>query len=74
MSVSIPLQTMSITEKILVMELIWDDLCLQAENIIFPEWHESVLYEREDAVKQGIDIFTDWEIAKKKLRSELDEN
>ncbi|NOQ37207.1 MAG: acyl-protein synthetase [Methylococcaceae bacterium] len=74
MSVSIPLETMTVEEKILAMELIWENLSAQASNIITPKWHEDILGEREKALQQGIEQPIDWEIAKKNLRNKLNEN
>ncbi len=33
MAIAIPLETMSVEEKIQVMEIIWDDLCHKADDI-----------------------------------------
>lgn len=74
MSVSIPLETMSVEEKILAMELIWDDLSAQVENIESPKWHQSILMEREQALARGLEELVDWEVAKKELRRRLNEN
>ena len=71
---SIPLQSMSIAEKILTMELIWDDLSAKANSIAIPKWHENILNERQQAIKQGVEVFIDWNVAKKNLRRKLNEN
>jgi len=74
MSVSIPLETMSVEEKILAMELIWDNLSSQANNITTPEWHKNILDEREKMLQQGIEQPVNWETAKRELRNKLNEN
>lgn len=70
MAVSIPLEHMSIEEKIQAMEMMWDDLCHQADGIASPPWHEEVLLGREEHIKFGDSQFTDWESAKKNIKRE----
>ena len=71
MSITIPLEKMSIEEKLQVMESIWDDLCNRADSIPSPSWHEEVLDEREEGIKRGDDKFVDWDTARKKIRKEI---
>lgn len=71
MTRSIPLESMSVEEKIQVMEIIWDDLCHTADGIESPSWHEDVLREREEALKSGTDKFIDWDLAKRNIRKEI---
>jgi hypothetical protein len=74
MNIALPLESMSVEEKILTMELIWNDLSSQISNITSPNWHKDILNEREQSVQQGIEIPIDWEIAKQNLRHKLNEN
>ncbi len=39
MAISIPLESMSVEEKLQTMESIWEDLCRKSESITFPPWH-----------------------------------
>jgi hypothetical protein len=71
MTLAIPLETMSIEEKILAMELIWADLSSKISNIASPYWHQTLLAEREQAVQQGLQQPLDWETAKQTLRQKL---
>lgn len=71
MSITIPLEKMSIEEKIQAMESIWDDLCNKADSIASPSWHKEVLVEREKGIKRGDDKFVDWDTAKKNIRKEI---
>jgi hypothetical protein len=59
---------MSVEEKIQAMESIWEDLCKSADSVSPPPWHEKILAQREKRVKQGKDIFNDWEKAKKDIK------
>ena len=43
MAVTLPLDKMSIEEKIQTMESIWEDLCKSADSLSSPSWHEEVL-------------------------------
>lgn len=67
MEATIPLDKMSVEEKIKAMETIWDDLRKNAESIPSPEWHKHVLDERENALKSGKDRFVEWDKARKKI-------
>ena len=66
----LPLDTMTVKEKLRAMELLWDDLCGRAESVISPNWHEPTLAEREKSVEQGEDAFEDWEAAKQRIAKE----
>ena len=71
MSIALPLETMSIAEKLETMETLWDDLCRHADKIAVPEWHREVLTVREADLREGKESFTDWETAKDQLRDAL---
>ncbi|RMF86504.1 MAG: hypothetical protein D6739_03050 [Nitrospirae bacterium] len=68
MDVSLPLDQMSLEEKLRAMELIWEDLCRTAEAVPSPRWHEEVLRTREERITRGTARFVDWSEAKKRLR------
>ncbi len=71
MKITLPLEQMSIEEKIQTMEIIWDDLCKTAGSISSPSWHKNVLNEREERIKKGEDEFIDWDKAKKHIRDTI---
>ena len=71
MAISLPLNKMSAEEKIEVMESIWTDLVETAGSTLSPEWHKSVLKERELAALSGEDAVLDWDIAKRKILKDL---
>ncbi len=64
---SIELNKMTNKDKLMAMELLWDDLCHNLPNISSPTWHEDILKEREQNLKEGKDKFVDWEQAKKDI-------
>jgi len=71
MAVTLPLDKMSIEEKIQTMESIWEDLCKSADNMPSPPWHEDVLKEREEGIKRKEDEFIDWDKAKKNIKNDI---
>ncbi|MFA7567629.1 MAG: addiction module protein [Alkalispirochaeta sp.] len=66
MNVQIPLDTMTVKEKLRAMEEIWADLRRQPETVPSPNWHRDVLDAREqnDALS-----YEDWKIAKDRIRT-----
>ena len=65
MEVMLPLEKMTIEDKLRTMETIWDDLCKNADSIKSPEWHKTVLDSRDNALIKGEETATDWDKAKK---------
>jgi len=62
---ALPLEQMSIEEKIQIMEIIWNNLCKNADSLSSPSWHKNILHEREDMIKNGDEEFVDWDKSKK---------
>jgi hypothetical protein len=71
MSITLPLQTMSVEEKMQVMESIWVDLCNRAGSTLTPNWHADVLSSRNAALLVDKDEILDWETAKKKIYEDI---
>jgi len=71
MEAILPLDKMSIAEKLRAMEMLWADLSRNEAQWESPAWHEDVLRDREAKVKSGKESFMDWETAKKQLRDKL---
>ena len=70
--VHIPLENMSVEEKLQAMESLWDDLCSQADGVPSPSWHQRELAGREAGEQRGDDRFEDWEAAKRKIAKEIE--
>lgn len=66
-----PLDKMSVAEKLRAMEMIWADLSRNEAQWESPAWHEDVLRDREAKIKSGKESFMDWETAKKQLRDSI---
>ena len=71
MSIHLPLNEMTIQEKLAVMESIWEDLVRTPDAIESPAWHRDVLQERGERIAEGKSQFTDWENAKDEIRHKL---
>jgi hypothetical protein len=71
MAGTLPLERMSVEEKLRAMELLWDELCNKAGGVASPAWHEDVLAERDAMLGHGEDRFEDWEAAKRDIRNKV---
>jgi Putative addiction module component len=72
MQTSLPLNKMTTTEKLVVMNQIWDDLMRNPDDIPSPEWHNEVLSARAERVQNGETHFKNFESVKSELRSEYE--
>ena len=57
------------TEKLRMMEEIWDDLSHDSEMLSSPEWHAQALKDVERALAENQTHFVPWDTAKKMLRN-----
>ena len=71
MNVTLPLDQMTIADKMCAMETLWDDLCRHADHVQSPTWHGDILSEREQNSRISEASFDDWDSAKKKIRDSL---
>lgn len=60
---------MTRTEKLQMMETLWQDLSRNEAEMISPGWHEDALRTAEQAVAAGDAEFVDWQSAKTILRN-----
>jgi hypothetical protein len=67
----VDIQGMNTEEKLMTMELLWDDLCKKQINVQMPGWHENILADRERALVEGKDTFVDWDEAKKEIMNSI---
>lgn len=58
---------MTLEEKLLAMEALWDDLCRREAGIPMLPWHQELLEERERLIRDGQARFSDWETAKRRI-------
>ncbi len=70
MDVILPLDQMSLPEKLRVLETLWDDLGRHDGELESPAWHEEILKERQARAQAGEAIYSDWEDARVRLRQQ----
>ena len=68
MSTTLPLEQMTTEEKLIAMEELWADLTRKQNEFKSPAWHESILKERDERFRAGLEQSVDWEKAKDELR------
>jgi hypothetical protein len=71
MQLTLPLQEMTLSEKMMLLEDIWNDLAKEDSGYSPPSWHGGVLKIRKERIKAGEIGFTDWEVAKKEIRDRV---
>lgn len=67
MSVEIPLDTMSVSEKVCLLENVWESLCSKPGDVRSPEWHREVLEARKRRLEDGRATVSPWSEAKARL-------
>jgi hypothetical protein len=66
------IQQMPRSEKLKLMELLWEDLSRADGEFESPAWHERALAETERRLAAGQEQVLDWDTAKKTLRSKFE--
>lgn len=74
MTLDIPVDQMSVEEKLEALETIWENLRRNENNIPAPQWHKDLLDQRERLVREGGAKFGDWEAAKARISKRAREN
>jgi len=72
MSISLPLENMTTSDKLMVMEKLWDDLCRNPDSVPSPDWHKNILDAREQKITEGIAKFHSLDAAKKIIRDQVE--
>jgi hypothetical protein len=68
----LPLSQLTLAQKLDIMELIWEDLSRDEQNVNSPDWHEHVLKDREKAFKEGKISVSGWNEAKKRIKRKVE--
>ncbi len=71
MPMNLPLKDMTLQEKLVAMEMLWEDLARSPESVESPAWHKEILEERRQKIAEGTAHFMDWETAKKEIRNKV---
>lgn len=70
-NVVLPLEIMTVAEKLEVIDTVWADLRKNESEIPVPERHREILASRRRAFERGEIGYTDWETAKKEIRNRV---
>jgi hypothetical protein len=62
------IQQMSRSEKLQLMELLWEQLSRPDDALKSPAWHAQELAETEQRLAEGTEQIMHWDVAKKELR------
>ena len=62
------IKSISREEQLLAMELLWDELSRQDQEVESPDWHKDVLAERQNIVAEGSAEYLTMDELKKRLR------
>jgi len=62
---------MTIEDKLLAMESLWDDICRLQPAMEPPASHRDILDARERNLQAGSDELLDWEDAKRAIRERI---
>jgi hypothetical protein len=68
MKLDLPLDQMSVEDKLLTMEALWDSLSREPDAVESPPWHGEVLAERLAAVERGEVALLDLDDVKRRIR------
>lgn len=61
------IDTLSVSEKVRLLESVWDSLCSKSGDVRSPEWHREVLETRKRRLEDGRATVVSWHEAKARL-------
>jgi len=64
----LPIEKLSLAQKLDLMEAIWDNLTKDEGPLESPDWHGPILRNRETAMESGKADVSDWREAKDRIR------
>ncbi len=64
----ISVSQLTLGQKLDLMEAIWDDLTKNDEILDSPDWHSTILKDRDEAPSAGKISISDWKEAKKRIK------
>lgn len=71
MDIALPLDQMSVEEKLRILERVWEDLARTPASVPSPNWHRDVIEAREKRFAEGRERSIPWEKAKEEIRKRL---
>jgi putative addiction module component (TIGR02574 family) len=69
MPLELPLNTMSVGEKVQLLEQVWDNLCRQSGDVRSPDWHAAILNDRKRQIENRTMTVSPWSEAKERLQN-----
>ena len=69
MPIELPLERMSVGDKLATMEAISASLCFRPVDVDSPAWHQKVLEDRTRRLESGEATVCEWSEAKKRLQN-----
>jgi hypothetical protein len=69
--VDLPVSQLSLAQKLDLMETLWAELSRDQKALKSPDWHETVLKDREEAFATGKATISDWDQAKKRIKKKV---
>lgn len=73
-TVALPLDSMTLAQKMDLLERVWDSIASKEKEYESPVWHGEELKHREENVRSGKTQFIPWGKAKEQIRQELHGN
>jgi putative addiction module component (TIGR02574 family) len=61
------IETLSVSEKVRLLESVWNSLCSKSGDVRSPEWHREVLETRKRRLEDGQATVVPWHEAKARL-------
>ena len=58
---TIAIDNLSVADKIVLMERLWDDLSRHPTDVASPDWHGDILDDRRASVREGRTAFVEWD-------------
>jgi putative addiction module component (TIGR02574 family) len=71
MDLALPLNEMTAAEKLRAIEILWDDLARNPDDIPSPSWHEEVLKARQKEIDEGRAKFIPLEEFRESIEKEI---
>jgi putative addiction module component (TIGR02574 family) len=68
MDTVLPLDRMTVEEKLRAIEVLWDDLCRNEKQLPVADWQKQLFDEREQQIQTGEAKFSDLDAAEKRIR------
>ena len=70
-TIKLPLSELTFSQKLELLETIWDDLSMDEKILESPVWHLTILKDRKKALALGKAAVSDWKEAKVRIRKNI---